>query len=92
MDNVERISYMFSSPEIKIGGKNIMGVKIPEMSAEIWKVGELMANNIRLTRIELINTKKRVKVASRGLELLKMKRHLWNFYTHYVFPTNLYFR
>ena len=33
-----------------------------------------MANNIRLTRIELINTKKRVKVASRGLELLKMKR------------------
>lgn len=34
---IERISYMFSSPEIKIGGKNIMGVKIPEMSAEIGK-------------------------------------------------------
>ncbi|MEM0140111.1 MAG: V-type ATP synthase subunit D [Ferroplasma sp.] len=33
-----------------------------------------MAETVRLTRIELINTKKRVKVASRGLELLKMKR------------------
>ncbi len=33
-----------------------------------------MANTVRLTRIELINTKKRIKVASRGLELLKMKR------------------
>ncbi len=33
-----------------------------------------MPNTVRLTRIELINTKKRVKVASRGLELLKMKR------------------
>ena len=33
-----------------------------------------MANTARLTRIELITTKKRIKVASRGLELLKMKR------------------
>ncbi|MEM0133109.1 MULTISPECIES: V-type ATP synthase subunit D [Acidiplasma] len=33
-----------------------------------------MANNVRLTRIELMNTKKRIKVASRGLDLLKMKR------------------
>ncbi len=33
-----------------------------------------MANNVRLTRIELINTKKRIKVATRGLDLLKMKR------------------
>ena len=36
--------------------------------------GVIMANNVRLTRIELINTKKRIKVASRGLDLLKMKR------------------
>jgi V/A-type H+-transporting ATPase subunit D len=35
---------------------------------------ERMANTVRLTRIELINTKKKIKVASRGLELLKMKR------------------
>ncbi|AGO60914.1 MULTISPECIES: V-type ATP synthase subunit D [Ferroplasma] len=34
---IERISYMFSSPEIKIGGKNIMGVTIPEMSAQAGK-------------------------------------------------------
>lgn len=33
-----------------------------------------MANTVRLTRIELINTKKKIKVASRGLDLLKMKR------------------
>ncbi len=36
--------------------------------------GIIMANNFRLTRIELINTKKKIKVASRGLDLLKMKR------------------
>ncbi len=36
--------------------------------------GIVMANNVRLTRIELMNTKKRIKVASRGLDLLKMKR------------------
>ncbi|SMD30620.1 V-type ATP synthase subunit D [Picrophilus oshimae] len=33
-----------------------------------------MANNVKATRIELINTKKRIKVARRGLDLLKMKR------------------
>ncbi len=36
--------------------------------------GVIMVNNVRLTRIELINTKKRIKVAARGLDLLKMKR------------------
>lgn len=36
--------------------------------------GVIMVNDVRLTRIELINTKKKIKTASRGLDLLKMKR------------------
>lgn len=34
----------------------------------------MLSGDIRPTRIELINTRKRVKLAKRGLDLLKMKR------------------